>query len=66
MNKKIELDIPSMPNYIHSKATNVNGSKTSFDVSDFTPEELKQIGEEWTAALIEHAKKRKQSKTATP
>lgn len=49
--KNIPVEIPSIPNFIRV------GSGT-FPIQDFTEEELKHIGEEWTKKLIEKANKK--------
>ena len=49
--KNIPVEIPSIPNFIK-----VGGN--TFPIKEFTEEELKDIGEEWTKKLIEKAKKK--------
>ncbi len=55
--KAIEFETPSLPNFIRAKATDEDvHNRTTIGVGDFTDEELKEIGKEWTEALLAHAK----------
>lgn len=55
MEIRLRVEVPTVPNFLK-----VEGTETSFDISAFSEEELKSIGEEWIQALIEKSKKRKQ------
>lgn len=50
--KEMDLVIPKRPNFIR-----VYGTLEFILIRNFSIEELKQIGEEWTKALIEEATK---------
>jgi len=49
LTKTVPIMLPSVPNYI-----SVNGVMTS--ISEFTEEELREIGLAWTELLIKKAK----------
>lgn len=49
--KNIPVEIPSVPNFI--KVGN-----STFPIKEFTEEELKDIGNEWTKKLIEKSKRK--------
>lgn len=51
MKKKIEIQIPTTPNFIALK------SHTVIPVSEFSDEELKEVGKEWIKELIKKAQK---------
>lgn len=55
MEKKIKFKLPMLPNFVMAEGN----SQYSTDIKDFTDEELKQIGKEWTEALLAHAQKRR-------
>ena len=52
MEKKIKIQIPSVPNFIMAE-----GNDAKFHISDFTEKELKEIGARWTKELIAKSKK---------
>jgi len=54
------IEIPSLPNFI--KATSYPAQEHAIDVADFKDEQLKKIGEDWTAALILHAQTRRKNR----
>ncbi|MCE3278058.1 MAG: hypothetical protein K0S44_249 [Bacteroidetes bacterium] len=48
-----------VPNFIRiSEVKSLSGGGT-IDIKDFTDEELRQIGKDWTDALIRNAKQRR-------
>ena len=49
---QIEIDIPSLPNFIKSK-----DGKSVIPIAEFTEKELQEIGKEWTKQLITKSKK---------
>jgi hypothetical protein len=52
--KKINIELPSVPNFIL-----VKGTKETVPVSEFkTDDELREIGAEWTDELIKKANKK--------
>lgn len=53
INKKIEIEVPSVPNFILGKE---KGQKWS--ISEFSETDLREIGAEWTEKLIREAKKK--------
>ena len=59
MQKNIEMELPSLPNFIRAKETMKGQERSVIDVADFSDEELREIGKEWTEALIEHARERR-------
>lgn len=54
---RVQVVVPRPPNYLRAPGGGV------FDVAQFTEEELRVIGEAWTASLLENAKKRKADAT---
>lgn len=54
---KVKLKIPSLPNFIFIDSEDVQ--KHSIDVKDLSAKELRQIGREWTEALVKHSEWRK-------
>ena len=52
MKKEIKIEIPSTPNYI--KVGDV-----ALGIEEFTDDELKQLGTEWTEELIKKAGKKR-------
>ena len=60
MKKKIEIEIeaPTVPNFLRNI---VKGRDKAIlvPVQDFTDDELRKIGEEWTELLIKNAKKKR-------
>ena len=61
MKKEIQIEIPSVPNFI--KVAGELVSEVVVDISDFTDEELKEMGNEWTENLLENARKRRLNKS---
>jgi hypothetical protein len=59
MKKSIEMELPSLPNFIRSKEETKDSGSAVVDIASFTDEELKAIGIEWTQALIEKARERR-------
>lgn len=53
MEKKINIILPSIPNFI------LGESGTSFDVASLSDADLRKIGRDWTKALVEKAQKRR-------
>lgn len=51
MNVKIEVEIPSIPNFIMSKV-----DRFTISLSQFSEDELTEIGKMWTQKLIEKSK----------
>lgn len=66
MKIELKLKIPMLPNFIHIQDGKIKSDNPlvgqSIDVSDLDDETLKKIGMEWTAALITHAKTRRNNK----
>jgi hypothetical protein len=64
VSKTLNIQIPSLPNFI--KATEYFGDSSlreeTLNVEDFTVEQLQELGKAWTAALIDHAEKRRKAK----
>lgn len=50
MKKEVEVLIPRVPNFI-------NAGKEMVPIGEFTDDELEKIGREWTANLLEKARK---------
>jgi len=48
MEKKMSVKCPSVPNFL------VVGTH-SLSITEFSEEELREVGKEWTERLIEHA-----------
>lgn len=48
MKKEIKIKIPSVPNFLLLDI----GYATSIPISDFTEEQLREVGKEWTNELI--------------
>jgi hypothetical protein len=59
MKKSIEMELPSLPNFIRSKEETKDSGSAVVDIASFTDDELKAIGIEWTHALIEKARERR-------
>lgn len=66
MDYKTKLSIPSLPNYVFIDIPHVgkrqDGPKfdrPKIDIKDLTVPELKQLGAEWTEALIRLSESRK-------
>lgn len=51
MKKAVEVHIPSVPNFIM-----VGDDKKAVSTQNFTEDELREIGKEWTEKLVKHAK----------
>lgn len=51
MEKKIKIECPIVPNYLR-----VEGMEEAIRISEFTEEELLEIGKEWTEELIKKSK----------
>jgi len=51
MDKNFKIICPSTPNFIR-----VVGVEGSISISDFSEEELREIGQEWTEELVRRAK----------
>ena len=51
MKKEFNIEIPKTPNFIK-----VEGLKDLIPIEDFTEQDLKYIGEEWTKELIRRSK----------
>lgn len=52
---KAHIDIPRPPNFFR-----LSDSKQSMSIADFTDEGLEEIGKQWTVALIESARKKRE------
>lgn len=52
INVTTEVQIPQVPNYLHSAAG-------LLPIEDIAEDGLREIGKMWTEELIEHAKKRR-------
>lgn len=62
MKKKIELEVPTVPNFVRIK-----GTDTAVSVAAFSEAECRELGREWTNNLIKRAavlrdQQKKQSK----
>lgn len=55
---EIEIEVPAIPNFVRNL---VKGRDKAIlvPISDFTEEELRQIGKEWTEKLVKQAKKKR-------
>lgn len=49
---KVDIEIPPVPNFLRY------GERKTIPVSKFTEPELRQIGKEWTEALVKNGKKK--------
>ncbi len=58
MEAKLKVKLPSLPNFITVDSSFTN--KAIIDVADLSDTDLKELGKEWTIALIKHAKDRRQ------
>ncbi len=47
----IEVELPSVPNYLR-----VQGEQTAIPIQRFSEKELREIGRQWTKALIAKSK----------
>ena len=54
---KVKIKCPTVPNFVRDENGRV------FPVSSLTDVEIKQLGKEWTARLIENAKLKRASTT---
>ncbi len=52
MKKEIEISLPSIPNFLKV-------GEVVLDISDFSDDELQQIGKEWTEKMIKLAHDRR-------
>jgi hypothetical protein len=59
MEAKIKLELPTLPNYLRTASIKLPTEKGAVDVSELTEAELRQLGAEWTEALIKHADERR-------
>lgn len=48
--KELEISIPTLPNFL------CVGETECLSISDFSEKELRQIGKEWTDALVRKSK----------
>ena len=53
MEKKIKIELPLLPNFLRPA-----GTDKAMAISEFTEAELREIGAEWTEALVKHAQKK--------
>jgi hypothetical protein len=49
---EVKIEVPLTPSYLRY------GDRKTLHISEFSEEELKQIGKEWTAELIRRSKKK--------
>jgi hypothetical protein len=54
---KVRLALPMRPNFILVEGD--RDDRASYDVADLDDEILREIGRQWTEALIAHARKRR-------
>ena len=57
---EVEIKLPSLPNFfsVFPSAKSGQAEKpASIQVSEFTEEQLREIGGYWTQALVDHAEK---------
>ena len=54
-----EIHLPAMPNFLSYGDASETGKHRRIDVADIDDSGLNAIGEEWTAALLAHAKRRR-------
>jgi hypothetical protein len=61
INAPVIVVIPKVPNFLQIEPGDgrAQSSVKPVDVSTFTPEQLKLIGQQWTEKLIAHAAKRR-------
>ncbi|MFA5394952.1 MAG: hypothetical protein WC346_02925 [Methanogenium sp.] len=60
VNTSLEVFLPIIPNYLRIGVPDNNDR--AFPIESFSEADLQKIGEAWTAALIQKARKRKQIK----
>lgn len=64
--KELPVEIPRVPNFIRiklcSKHTDREKDPVLLGIEDFTDEELREIGKEWTETLVALATKRRNAK----
>ena len=58
INVYAELRLPRLPNYLRYG----DGENQMLDVADLSAADVKRIGAAWTAALLQHAIKRRKAK----
>lgn len=52
-----EVVIPRVPSFLRI----ANAGETTIDVADIPTDDLRAIGREWTEALVEHARRRREN-----
>lgn len=58
---KASVKLPNLPNFLIISETPEGASAPgTIDVADITDEALRQLGKEWTEALVEHARLRRE------
>ena len=58
MKISLDLEIPMVPNYIRVKLP--NNEYTTISIAELTPEQLHEIGKQWTVTLVEAAARKKE------
>jgi hypothetical protein len=53
----LTVDLPMRPNFLRA---DLNGEKCTIPVSRLTAEQLRDLGQAWTDALIEHANRQRE------
>jgi hypothetical protein len=53
---KPTIKIPQTPNFVQLV---LSGAQVSVSIADVSDEDLENLGEEWTAALLESARKKR-------
>jgi hypothetical protein len=61
LTKKIEIELPILPNFIRRKRKSDKdfNAHSGWSIDEFTDEQLKEIGLAWTAALVALAQKKR-------
>jgi len=62
LTKRMSVELPTMPNFLKvSETFGENGIKDhTVSVIEFTDQQLREIGKNWTEALVEHAKEKRE------
>ena len=59
MEAKLKIKLPSLPNYLSIESSYTNNA--NIDVKDLSDDDLKNLGKEWTEALLKHARERRKN-----
>jgi hypothetical protein len=61
---KVRLLLPKPPNFLRIDGLDHTKAESAYDVKHLTEQQIREIGAQWTAQLIEHARKRKEANDA--